>query len=306
MRLIDLAGLLFIQVIWGFHFAISKIGLKEFPPLFLMGIRFSIVAAILCPFFRIPSDKMLKVFWLSLTFGSLSFGLMYAGVAHLDASTSAIIGQAQVPFAAILAAYVYKDRFGWRRTVGLALSFLGIILIVGSPRIGANYIWVLSILASTFATALGYIQIKSLGPVSSFGLSGWVALFTAPQLLLASAVLEEGQWQALNNATWRGWMSLSYTVFVIAIGSYCLWYPLIRRYPVNQVMPFTLLVPIFGVISGILLLGESLNVLSLLGGVATIAGVAIIVLRRPQVAAPAAATAEKSPTAATAEKTSSV
>lgn len=287
MRFIDIAGLLFLQVLWGFHFAISKIGLEEFPALFLMGLRFALVAAILCPFFRVPRGKMRQVFWLSLTFGSLNFGLMYAGVAHLDASTSAIIGQAQVPFAAILAAYFYNDRFGWRRLVGLALSFIGIILIVGEPRIGSNFIWVLSILASTFVSALGQIQIKALGPISSFALSGWVAFFTAPQLLLASFLLEDGQGQALREATWRGWASLGYTVFVVAIGTYCLWYPLIRRYPLNQVMPFTLLVPIFGVVSGILMLGEQLNIQSLFGAVATIAGVAIIVLRRPQHVVPA-------------------
>ena len=58
---------------------------------------------------------------------------------------------------------------------------------------------------------------------------------------------------------------------------------MLRRYSVNQVIPFTLLVPVFGVLSGVLMLGETLNVQSTLGGIATIAGVAVIVLRRPHV-----------------------
>jgi O-acetylserine/cysteine efflux transporter len=281
MRFFDLLGLLLIQVLWGFHWAILKFGLKEFPTFLLMGMRFAIVAALLCPFFRVSRDKLLPIVGLSLTFGTLNFGMMYAGVAHLDASTAAVIGQAQVPFSAILAAYFYNDRFGWRRLVGLALSFLGIILIVGEPRIGGNFLWVACILGSALAAAFGNIQIKSLGPINSFALSGWIALFTAPQMLLASALLETGQWDAITHSTWHGWSSLGYTVFVVSIGTYCLWYPLIRRYPVNQVMPFTLMVPVFGVVSGILMLGEKLNVQTLLGSVATIAGVAIIVLRRP-------------------------
>ncbi|MDR3435343.1 EamA family transporter [Telmatospirillum sp.] len=280
MRFFDLAGLLLVQLVWGFHWAVLKFGLKEFPTLLLMGMRFAAVAALLCPFFRISRRQVLPILGLSLTFGSLNFGLMYAGVAHLDASTSAIIGQAQVPFSAILAAYFYNDRFGWRRLIGLALSFLGIILIVGEPRVGGNFLWVACILGSALAAAIGNIQIKTLGPISSFALSGWVSLFTAPQLLLLSLLMENGQWTAITNATWHGWSSLSYTVFVISIGSYYVWYPVIRRYPLNQVMPFTLLVPVFGVVSGILMLGEKLNLQTFLGSIATIAGVAIIVLRR--------------------------
>lgn len=280
MRVLDLLGLLLVQVLWGFHWAFLKVGLREFPTLLLMGLRFITVAALLCPFFRVSRRQLLHIFGLSLTFGTLNFGLMYTGVAHLDASTAAIISQAQVPFAAILAAYFYKDRFGWRRLAGLMLSFLGIILIVGEPRIGNNLIWVACILGSALANAFSNIQIKALGPINSFALSGWIALFTAPQMLVASFCLENGQWEALVQSTWRGWSSLGYTVFVVSIGTYYLWYPLIRRYPVNQVMPFTLLVPVFGVVSGMMMLGETLNLRMALGGAATIAGVATIVLRR--------------------------
>ena len=65
---------------------------------------------------------------------------------------------------------------------------------------------------------------------------------------------------------------------------YGMWYPLLRRYQMNQAMPFTLLVPIFGVASGIVMLGESLSLQTAAGGLMTMAGVAIIVLRRPQIA----------------------
>ncbi|MTJ81456.1 MAG: EamA family transporter [Telmatospirillum sp.] len=280
MRYRDLFGLLLVQLLWGFHWGVLKFGLREFPTLLLMGIRFAIVAALLCPFFRLPRRQRLPVFWLSLTFGTLNFGLMYAGVAHLGAGTSAILGQAQVPFAALLAAKVFGDRFGARRWLGLALSFAGILLIMGEPRIGGDLIWAACILGSALAAAIGNIQIKRLGPVNSFALSGWVALFTAPQFLFGSWLIENGQWQAVRQATVLGWGSLSYTVLVVSIGTYCIWYPLLRRYPVNQVMPFTLLVPLFGVISGIVLLGEHLSLQMVLGGIATIAGVAVIVLRR--------------------------
>lgn len=282
MRLIDLFGLLLVQVIWGFHFAISKIGLQEIPPLLLMALRFSLVAILLAPFFsRLPKGKWRAVAPLSLTFGSLNFGLIWAGVAHLDASTASIVNQSGVPFSAMLAAYFYGDRFGWRRMAGLALSFLGIVLVVGQPKMDGSFIWVLCVLAGTFASSYANIQIRALGPVDSFALSGWNALFTAPQLMVLSFFLEDRQWEVITQASWHAWASLAYTVVIVAIGSYCLWYPAIRRYPLNQVMPFTLLVPVLGLFSGVLLLGETLTWHALAGGAATVAGVAIIVLGKP-------------------------
>jgi O-acetylserine/cysteine efflux transporter len=62
---------------------------------------------------------------------------------------------------------------------------------------------------------------------------------------------------------------------------YGVWYRMMRNFPVNQVMPFTLLIPLFGVLSGILFLDEPLTWFMLIGGAATLAGVAICVIRRP-------------------------
>jgi O-acetylserine/cysteine efflux transporter len=59
-----------------------------------------------------------------------------------------------------------------------------------------------------------------------------------------------------------------------------------RRYSVNQVMPFTLLVPVFGVLSGVVFYDDRLTLPMLIGGVGTILGVAIITIRRPKVLAP--------------------
>ena len=64
-----------------------------------------------------------------------------------------------------------------------------------------------------------------------------------------------------------------------------LWYRLVQRYQTNQVMPFTILVPVMAVVFGILLLGEALTWQLALGGAITICGVAIIVLRGPDIIA---------------------
>lgn len=89
-------------------------------------------------------------------------------------------------------------------------------------------------------------------------------------------------------AGWRGYGAVLYMALLATMVAYGLWYTLIRRYPMSLVMPFTLLAPVIGVASGIVLLGEALSWRILLGGAATVAGVALIVLSRPQLVEPEA------------------
>ena len=132
------------------------------------------------------------------------------------------------------------------------------------------------------------IQIKLMGDVDGLILIAWIGVFATPQLALGSYLIEDGQAAALVAADWRAWASIAFqAVFVVGIG-YGSWYWLLKRYAINQVMPFMLLVPLFGVASGIVFLGEPVT-LALVGGAAiTILGVGIIILRRPKPMAPKA------------------
>jgi O-acetylserine/cysteine efflux transporter len=113
-------------------------------------------------------------------------------------------------------------------------------------------------------------------------------LFAAPQLFLASALLESGQFAAIAHADWLGWSAVAYMAILVTVISYVMWFRVLRRYPVNQAMPFTLLVPVLGVLAAALLLDEPLGWRVILGGLATVAGVGVIVLRRPRLAEPEA------------------
>jgi O-acetylserine/cysteine efflux transporter len=145
------------------------------------------------------------------------------------------------------------------------------------------------VVAASFMWAVANIQIKELGAVDGFALNAYLGLFAAPQLFIASSFLESGQWEALKNANWVGWSAVGYMAIIVTVVSYVMWYRVLRRYTVNQVMPFTLLVPVLGVLFAALLLDEELTWRIVLGGFATVAGVAVIVLRRPKLAEPEAA-----------------
>jgi O-acetylserine/cysteine efflux transporter len=281
----DAALAVAVMLLWALNFPVMKLAFLDFPPLLFTALRFALVALLVCPFRRLPPGKLKPILLLSLTLGTFHFSLMFSGLARLEAGTAALLVQSQVPFAALLAAVWYRDRLTPRMILGMIIAALGVALIAGRPRLD-DLVPILMVLAASFAWALATLQFKSIGPVDGFALSGWMALFAAPQLLILSLLIESRHAAIIARAGWYGWSGVVYAAIVITLFSYALWYPLLRKYPVNQAMPFTLLVPALAVIASAIILGERLDSQALLGGAATIAGVAVIVLRRAPVPAP--------------------
>ena len=286
-----LAAMLLCQFIWGVNFVAAKYGLMHFQPLFFVALRFSLVAVLLLPVVGLPTRKLKQLIPLSMTMGVMHFSLIFTGMRYLDAATSSIAVQLQVPFAAILAAIFFKETLGWRRLVGMMVAFAGVVLIAGEPRFIGNLWPLLSVVGAALVWATANVQVKALGDeFDALQLNGYIAILAAPQLLVVSFLLEGDQWPQVLNASWVGWAALLFQAIIVAIFSYIIWYNMMRRYPVNQVMPFTLLLPMIGVLSGHLLLDEVITWQMLLGGLATLAGVAIVVIRRPAVVAPSTKT----------------
>ena len=284
--------MLLVQLLWGVNFAVAKFGLDHFAPIFFVALRFSLVAVLLVFVVGLPKRCMLKqMLPLSVTMGVMHFTLIFLGMRDLDAATSSIAVQLQTPFAAIMAAFFFGERLGWRRILGMIVAFAGVLLIAGEPRFSENPWPLLAVIAAALVWAIANIQVKALGDsIDAVTLNGWIAILAAPQLLVASWLIEGPQWHHFPEVTWQGWGALLFQSVVIAIFTYWIWYNMMRRYPVNQVMPFTLLLPMIGVAAGALMRDEDITWQMIVGGLATVAGVGIIVLRRPAVAAPATKT----------------
>lgn len=286
------ALMLLVQLIWGVNFVAAKIGLAHFESLFFLALRFSLVALLLLPFVGLPRRKLKQLIPLSMTMGAMHFGLIFLGMRYLDAATSSIAVQLQVPFAAILAAFFFGETLGWRRILGMIVAFAGVVLIAGEPRFADGNLWPLvAVIGAALVWATGNVQVKALGEeFDAVQLNGYIAILAAPQLLALSLLIEGNQFPYVFDIAWAGWAALLFQSIIVAIFSYIIWYNLMRRYPVNQVMPFTLLLPMIGVISGHLILNEVVTWQMVLGGIATMAGVAIVVIRRPAVVAPSTKT----------------
>lgn len=285
MKPVHMLGALFVMALWGTNFAVSRYALREFSPMIMMAIRFAIVAAILLPFVKFPRGQHLRqIILYSFVLGGVHFPLMLHGMLGAEASTASIVIQLQVPFASLLAAYFFKDTLGWRRAVGMGIAFIGVALIAlrgGGGNSDLFHLLLIVLAASAFS--FSNIQVKWMGAVDPYQLNAYMALFSVPQLLLYSLVLETGQVDQILNASWGAWAGIAYMVIASTIIAYAIWQPMVRTYDVNQTVPFLMLVPVFGVASGVLWLGEAMSWALIVGGALVIAGVGIILIRRPKI-----------------------
>lgn len=268
-----------VMAVWASNIAAARFAAAEIPGWALITVRMMVIAVSLVPFVAIPRGYMWKIFGLSVTMGTLHFGLMFVAIQHIHVGTAALIIQTSVPFALLLALIFFRERFGWYRAAGILISFFGVALVVGEPRLSDSLVYAFMALISALAFGGANLQLRSLGGVSVFAINGWMAIFAIPQMALMSLLFETGQVDAVVNASLETWIAILHMGIIVSIVGHGLWYQLVPKYRTNQTMPFTLLIPVFGVSMGIVLLGETLNWHIVAGGLVTIAGVAIIVFR---------------------------
>ncbi|HXP98120.1 MAG TPA: EamA family transporter [Telmatospirillum sp.] len=263
---------------WGFNFVVVKIGMAELPPLLLTTLRLALVAVMVVPFTHRPRGKLGLIALLALLLGAGHFGLLFIAMRTMDAASASIAIQLTVPFSALLAALLYGEKLGLRGILGMAMAYAGVALLAGEPH-HPDLFSMLLIVLSAACWALANVVIKRIGPIHPLTLTGWMALAGFPQLLILSFLFEDHQMQWIRNAGWMGWGAVAYTAVIASMLAYSLWCWLIAKYPVNKVVPFTLLNPVIGIASGVLVLGEPLGWHKLVGGGLTVLGVAVIQIR---------------------------
>jgi O-acetylserine/cysteine efflux transporter len=263
---------------WGFNFVVVKVGMTEFPPFLLTTLRLALVTLAVVPFTHRPRGKLGLIALLALLLGAGHFGLLFIAMRTMDAASASIAIQLTVPFSAILAALFYREKLGIRGIIGMALAYAGVALLAGEPH-RPDALSLAFVVVSAAAWALANVVIKSIGPINPLTLTGWMALMGLPQLLILSLLFEDHQVDLIRHAGWIGWGAVVYTAVIASMLAYSLWCWLLSRYPVNKIVPFTLLNPVIGIASGVLLLGEPLGWHKLVGGALTLLGVAVIQIR---------------------------
>ena len=272
--------LIAINAVWGLNIVAVKLSADRFPPVFLSFLRFLVVALVVWPWLRLRRGEMRWLLIASTCSGGLQFALMYSGVALSESMSSvAIAGQLGIPFATLMSVAVLGEAIHWRRWLGIGLSFAGVVVIGFSPGVlrSGPGLWLIVIAA--FVGAIGLVAIKRVRDLEPLELQAWLAWGSLPILLPLSLLIEDGQVASLRQAGLQGWGALLYSALLASLVAHTAYFALIRRYPVTSVAPVTVLTPLFGVFFSVLFLGDVLDARMVAGGLLTLTGVTVIVVR---------------------------
>ena len=266
-----------VPILLGFGFVIAKPAMLDFPPYLLMGMRFTIPALMLVWWFPIPKGLFLDLFKVSFIGSTLQYGLTYNGLNIIDASSAVLFVQLEVPFGVLIAFFLLKEIPSIKNLIGLAIAFIGVFILTGAPNLEGKYFGVLLTLSGAFTWSLGAVMAKPLSKkIGAFALMTWLCVFSGPMLILISAIFNGNPIQYILSANFYSWLTLIYLGFFMQPVAYGAWYYVLRKYPVNKVMPVLLLLPMTGLITSIFLLGEDPPKQVFFGGTVIVFGVGMI------------------------------
>jgi len=279
----DILIALCAPILLGFGFVIAKPAMQQFPPFLLMGLRFTIAALILIWWFPIPRGLLKNLFIVSFIGGTLTYGLVYMGLNSVDASSSTLLIQTEVPFGVIIAYFLFKEKPGIKNIVGIVIAFFGLFVLLGAPNLQGKLIGVLLLLSGAFTWSLGMVMAKPISKkIGGFAVTAWVCLFSGPMLLLGSFIFDGNTINYFLSANFHGWLIVAYLSLIMQPLAYGTWYNVIGRNPIHKVLPVMLLLPLTGLSTAIFLLGEEPTKQVFIGGAIILFGIGMILFSKPK------------------------
>lgn len=270
-----------VTFIWGVNFTFIAWGLESFPPLMLTALRFFFTAVPLVFFLKPPKFNRTLLIYAIGTF-VMQYAFVFTAM-HLGASAglTALLLQIQIFITVLLAYFILGEAVSRMQIIGMLVGVLGLSVIalnLGGDMPLAGFVCILiaaigwsfgniaSKQASTQATQQGSdgaIISSNTGrnkasALSALALVVWGGLIACVILTLSSLIFETEAWQlaTFNEASLKSWLSLGFIVYVSTLIGFGLWAHLLSQNTASKVMPFALLVPVFGMTTSVLLTGE--------------------------------------------------
>lgn len=269
-----------VVFLWGVNFIAIHFALAHFPPLFLAGFRFLILALPALLFVPWPGVKMRYLIGYGLGFGTLQFfGLFLGMAAGFPAGLASLVLQASAPFTVLLGALLLRERLTGRRAAGIAVAVTGLI-VVGLSR-GSIDGWVpfFLVVLGAFGWALGNLASRQAQTDRPLSLVMWMTV-VPPLPLFAVSLMVEGPDEIARSVTTAfsleaipAWAGLAYIVLCGTLIGSSIWVWLMRRHPAGVVAPFSMLVPVVGIVAAWAVLAQTPTWLELVGAVLVIGGV---------------------------------
>jgi O-acetylserine/cysteine efflux transporter len=273
---------LLVVIIWGGNFVVIDVGQEGVPPLLFLALRFTVVCLPAVFFLKPPGIgwRQIVVIGAFLSFGQ--FALLYLALAlGMPPGLASLLLQTQVIFSLIVAALILREKPSRRQLVGVGIGMLGLGTVIVGHSQTAPWLPLVVTLASALAWSVGNVLARRAQATSGLSLVVWSGLVVPVPALALSLIVDSPPvvWQALTNLSWVAIGSTVYTAVFASLIGYGIWNSLLTRYPTSSVVPFTLLVPVVGILAAWLVQAEVPTVTEFAGGVIMLAGLAAAVLQ---------------------------
>jgi O-acetylserine/cysteine efflux transporter len=269
---------LLIVSIWGSNFVAVKLALHDLPPLLLCTLRFVFVSIPAVFFLRRPAVPVGQLLTYGFTMFGFQFGFLFLGMKlGVSAGLASLILQFQVFVTMALSAVILEERISLAQIVGALIAGTGFVLVGVHTGGEVSLAGLACLLLAAVSWGLGNFTSKRLGRVNPLALVVWGSLVVPVPMALASLLFEGPAVIAhsLSQVGTAAMVSVAYTVYLSTLVAYSLWSWLLARHPATTVTPFALLVPVFGMLSSAVVLGEPLPAWKLAAAALVLAGLAL-------------------------------
>jgi O-acetylserine/cysteine efflux transporter len=266
-----------VTALWGVNFVVIHAGLEHFPPLLFNALRFALMAVPAVFLVGRPRVPWRYVLGIGAALGVVKFGLLFVSIDQgLPVGLASLLLQLQVIFTIAIAAVALGERPRRQQIAGAAIAFAGLAVIGIDRAASAPVLPFLLVVGAAAAWGVSNTLTRMAQPPDALALLVWASL-VAPLPLLGLSCAFEGPDEigaALAGIDAAGVAALLFVALVSGLFGFAAWISLLRRHTAAAVTPFALLVPVFGIASAALLLGERPSALELGGAVLICAGLA--------------------------------
>ena len=269
-----------VCLVWGLNTVVSRLVVDgmHMPPLWYAALRSLVVLVALLPWLRPVPARLGHVLLVTFAISGGSFALFFIGLQDATPSTAAVVGLSSAPLTVLFAVLILGERVGWRRALGIALTFAGVMVAVVSPSAWSSSLGLVFVFVSTLVGALGAVFLKRI-ELGALNLQAWAAAGSVVVLLPMSLLFEHGQTARTLEAGWPFAAALLYSGGIVSLGAHTLYFWLLQRHDANVIAPLRLMNPVFTIALGAWITGDSVGQLLLLGAAIAAVGVLVILVR---------------------------
>jgi O-acetylserine/cysteine efflux transporter len=284
MRFIDfLAGVIFAFA-WGSNVVAMKLSVAEISPVLSNLLRFVIASLVLLPFVGRNNSLSWPIIRLAFFYSTFITLAILAVKESSSVSLLILIFQLNTPFTAILAWVVLKEVIDLQKIIGISLSFIGVSIVLIKPDMECNFLSVSLMMSAALFSSMFNISLKQANVDNKMAFLGWISIISIPYLLLICLFMGQLNFTVMANMSSIAWGAILYSALISTVLGFGLWFYLVKYYPLSQVSSFGLLAPIFGTICSIILFDERLYPNFVVGGIFTLLGILVVLIRRVEIA----------------------